>query len=380
MKAAADLAPTAGISATCRALGVSRATLDRRRRPQAARLPRPRPARALAPAEEAAILASLHSERFADRAPATIVATLLDEGTFLCSVRTMYRVLDKHGEVRERRDQLRHPAYAAPELLATAPNQVWSWDITKLRGPVKWTYFHLYVILDLYSRYVVGWMVAPHESGALAKKLIAESCAKQGIEPGDLTLHADKGTSMTSKPVALLLADLGITKSHSRPHVSDDNPYSEAQFKTLKYRPDFPERFGSLQDARAFCVAFFAWYATEHRHSGIAMLTPEDVHYGRAAQMLAARGIVLDAAYAAHPERFVNRPPRPGVLPPAVWINPPASETLEPTSSRKATSQDAPGSTGATAPDPRDLPRGAHRVLAAVADIDATVTTVAVLH
>lgn len=380
MKAAADLAPAAGISVTCKALGVARATLHRRRRPPAVRPPRPRPARALVAAEEAAVLAALHSERFADRAPATIVATLLDEGAFLCSVRTMYRVLDKHGEVRERRDQLRHPAYAAPELLATAPNQVWSWDITKLRGPVKWTYFHLYVILDLYSRYVVGWMVAPHESGALAKKLIAESCAKQGIAPGDLTLHADKGTSMTSKPVALLLADLGVTKSHSRPHVSDDNPYSEAHFKTLKYRPDFPDRFGSLQDARAFCVAFFAWYGTEHRHSGIAMLTPEDVHYGRAAQMLAARGVVLEAAYALHPERFVNRPPRPGVLPPAVWINPPASATLESTSSGKATSQDAPGSTGATSSDPRDLPREASLVFAVVETIDATAMPVAVLH
>ncbi len=380
MNAAVKLSPQAGPSATCRALGVARATLHRRQRPPALRLPRPRPARALAPEEETAILAALHSERFADLAPAAVVATLLDEGTFLCSVRTMYRVLDKYGEVRERRDQLRHPAYAAPELLATAPNQVWSWDITKLRGPVKWTYFHLYVILDLFSRYVVGWMVAPHESGELAKKLIAASCAKQGIEPGDLTLHADKGTSMTSKPVALLLADLGVVKSHSRPHVSDDNPYSEAHFKTLKYRPDFPDRFGSIEDARAFCVAFFAWYGVEHRHSGIAMLAPEDVHYGRAPQILAARGAVLDAAYALHPERFVRRPPRPGVLPPAVWINPPAPRALEPTSSSKATSQEAPGSTGATSPDPRDLPRGASRVLAAVETIDAAALPVAVLH
>ena len=323
MKAAADLAPAAGISVTCRALGVSRATLHRRQRPPRARPQRPRPDRALAPEEETAALAVMHSERFVDVAPAAIVAALLDEGTYLCSVRSMYRLLDKHGEVRERRDQLRHPAYAAPELLATRPNQVWTWDITKLRGPVKGTYFHLYVILDLYSRFVVGWMIARRESAKLAKKLIAESCAKQGIEPGKLTVHADRGPAMTSKPVAFLLVDLCVAESHSRPYVSDDNPHSEAQFKTLKYRPDFPDRFGSLEDARAFCLAFFAWYATEHRHSGIAMLTPQDVHYGRAPQILAARGVVLDAAYALHPERFVNRPPRPGVLPPAVWINPP---------------------------------------------------------
>ena len=338
MKAAAELAPTAGISATCKALGVSRATLDRRGRPPAVRLPRPRPARALAPEEETAVLAALHAERFVDSAPAAIVAMLLDEGTFLCLVRTMYRLLDKHGEVRERRDQLRHPAYAAPELLATGPNQVWTWDITKLRGAVKGTYFHLYVILDLFSRYVVGWMIAPRESAELAKKLIAESCEKHGIEPGKLKIHADRGPSMTSKPVAFLLVDLGVAESHSRPYVSDDNPHSEAQFKTLKYRPDFPDRFGSIQDARVFCIAFFAWFATEHRLSGIAMLTPHDVHYGRAPQVLAARGVVLDAAYALHPERFVNQPPRPGVLPPAVWINPPKSQTQDAT--------DAAGPTG----------------------------------
>ena len=328
MTAAAALSPPAGASATCRALGVSRATLHRRRTPAPVRPSRPRPPRALSPGEETAILDALHAERFVDRAPASIVATLLDEGTFLCSVRTMYRLLARHGEVRERRDQLRHPAYAVPELLATGPNQVWTWDITKLRGPAKWTCFHLYVILDIFSRYVVGWMVATHESATLAKKLIAESVARQGIQPGELTIHADRGSSMKSKPVALLLADLGVTRSHSRPHVSDDNPFSESHFKTLKYRPDFPDRFGSLEDARAFCVAFFAWYGTEHRHSGIALLTPEDVHYGRAAQRLAARGVVLDAAYAAHPERFVRRPPRPAAPPTAVWINPPAATAL----------------------------------------------------
>lgn len=328
MKAAAQLVPTAGISATCRALGVSRATLDRRQRPPSPRPPRPRPARALAPEEETAVLAVMHAERFADRAPAAIVATLLDEGVFLCSPRSMYRLLTKHKEVRERRNQLRHPAYAMPKLLATKPNEVWTWDITKLSGPVTWTCFHLYVILDLYSRYVVGWMIAPNESAELAKTLIAASCTKQGIVPGTLTLHADKGPSMTSKPVAFLLADLGVTKSHSRPYVSNDNAFSESAFKTLKYRPEFPERFGSIEDARAFCVRFFAWYATEHRHSGIAMLTTEDVHYGRAPATLAARGVVLDAAYALHPERFVRRPPRPAALPPKVWINPPTVTAL----------------------------------------------------
>ena len=271
------------------------------------------------------MLAVLHEERFADRAPAEVHAQLLDETRYLCSERTMYRILDENQEVRERRDQLRHPAYAAPELLATRPNELWSWDITKLAGPAKWTYFYLYVILDVFSRSVVGWMVAHRESAALAKKLIADTCARQGIVPEQLTLHADRGSSMTSKAVALLLSDLGVTKSHSRPHVSNDNPFSEAQFKTLKYRPEFPDRFGSIEDARAFCQAFFTWYNTEHRHSGIGLLTPEDVHLGRAALRLAVRAEVLAGAYDAHPERFVRGVPRPAAPPTAVWINPPKS-------------------------------------------------------
>ena len=328
MTAAASLSPPAGTSATCRALGVSRATLYRRRTPAPAHPPRPRPARALSVIEETAILTTLHAERFVDRAPASIVAMLLDEGTFLCSVRTMYRLLARNGEVRERRDQLRHPVYAAPELLATGPNQVWSWDITKLRGPVKGIWYHLYVILDIFSRYVVGWMIATHESAVLAKKLIDQTIASQGVLPGILTLHADRGSSMKSKSVEMLLADLGVIRSHSRPHVSDDNPFSESHFKTLKYSQGFPDRFGSIEDGRAFCVDFFSWYATEHRHSGIAMLTPEDVHHGRATERLAARGVVLDVAYAAHPERFVNGHPRPAALPTAVWINPPAATAL----------------------------------------------------
>jgi putative transposase len=237
----------------------------------------------------------------------------------------MYRVLAAAAEVRERRNQVRHPAYARPELLATAPNELWSWDITKLKGPAKWTWFYLYVILDVFSRYVPGWMVATAESAVLAERLIADTLAKQAIEPGTLTIHADRGSSMASKPVALLLADLGVAKSHSRPHVSNDNPYSEAQFKTLKYRPDFPGRFGSIEDARCFSRGFFPWYNQEHRHTGISLLTPEMVHYGRAHQVLQARETVLRAAYDAHPERFVRKVPEPLPLPAAAWINPPPS-------------------------------------------------------
>lgn len=290
------------------------------------------------------MIETLHSDRFVDHAPATIYATLLDEGRYHCSIRTLYRILTAQAAVRERRNQLRHPVYQKPELLATAPNQVWSWDITKLLGPVTWSYFYLYVILDIFSRYVVGWMLAPAESAALAQRLITTTCLKQQIEPGQLTLHADRGSSMTSKPVALLLADLGITKTHSRPYTSDDNPFSEAQFKTLKYRPDFPERFGSLEDARFFCQRFFAWYNSEHRHSGIGLMTPAAVHEGRAATMRDARHQVLRAAYAAHPERFVSKPPQPPRLPHTVWINPPT---------KQSTAQDGVGATISIVDDPR---------------------------
>jgi putative transposase len=270
------------------------------------------------------VIETLHSERFMDKAPAQVWATLLDEKTYLCSPRTMYRILAEHGEVRERRNQLRHPNYTKPELLAEAPNQVWSWDITKLLGPVKWTYFYLYVILDIFSRYVVGWMVAHRESAALARRLIETACRNQSIEPGQLTIHADRGASMRSKSLALLLADLGVAKTHSRPHVSNDNPYSESQFKTLKYCPQFPERFGSIQDARAFGGPFFDYYNNEHRHSGIGLMAPAAVHYGMAKQLTAARQETLLAAYRSHPERFVHRPPQPPELPRAAWINPPA--------------------------------------------------------
>jgi putative transposase len=258
-----------------------------------------------------------------DCAVAEVYATLLDEGTYLCSIRTMYRLLEAPGEVRERRQQRQHPHYTKPELLATAPNQLWSWDITKLHGPSKWTYFQLYVIIDVFSRYVVGWMVAHRESGVLAERLIRLSCEKQQIARGQLILHADRGPSMTSKTVALMLSDLGITKSHSRPHVSNDNPFSEAQFKTLKYQPAFPKQFGCIQDARTFCQSFFTWYNQDHHHGGIGLLTPAIMHSGQAAVVTQQRQQVLTTAFQAHPERFVRHPPHPPVVPTAVWINPP---------------------------------------------------------
>jgi len=334
---------TMGTVAACDALGVARASVYRRRQPARPLAVRPAPPRALDPGERQAVLETLHSERFLDQAPAQVHATLLDEGTYLCSPRTMYRLLDAAGEVKERRDQVRRPHYAAPELLATRPNEVWSWDITKLLGPAKWTYFYLYVILDIFSRYVVGWMLAPHESAVLAERLIKETCAKQGITPGQLTLHADRGSSMRSKPVALLLADLGVTKTHSRPHVSNDNPFSEAQFKTLKYCPQFPERFGSLEDGRAFGQVFFRWYNEEHHHSGLGFLTPAVVHFDDAAPVRDHRRAVLAAAYAEHPERFVKGASQPADLPTAVWSNPPAKNTAV---------QDPPGTTIVTVDDP----------------------------
>ena len=335
MAAVTEVGPRLGIAPTCAALGIPRATYYRRRQPQNAP-PRRRPSpRALSDAERMAVLAVLHEPRFVDLAPAEVYATLLDEDRYLCSERTMYRVLAAHKEVRERRNQLRHPSYAAPELLARRPNELWSWDITKLLGPAKWTYFYLYVMLDVFSRYGVGWMVAHRESATLAEWFIRETCARQGIDRGQLTIHADRGPAMTSKPLALLLADLGVTKTHARPHVSNDNPFSEAQFKTLKYRPMFPERFGSIQDARAHCRGFFTRYNTEHHHSGLGLLTPADVHHGVAERRIAARATVLAAAYAAHPERFPAGLPHPPARPREVWINPP--KILEPSQASSST-------------------------------------------
>jgi putative transposase len=329
-QAVEELTPVVGTRPACAALGVAPATIYRRRRPPETKAskPRPKPARALSEPERDAVLEVLHSERFVDSSPAQVWATLLDEGRYLCSERTMYRLLADCGEVRERRDQLAHPAHAKPELLAVRPNQLWSWDITKLLGPAKWTYFYLYVILDVFSRHVVGWTVQHRESARIAEQLIRQAADQQQIVAGQLTVHADRGSSMTSKPVSFLLADLGITKTHTRPYTSTDNPYSEAQFKTLKYRPDFPDRFGCIADARSFCRPFFHWYNHEHRHSGLGLMTPAAVHYGRAEELRAERARVLAAAYAANPARFVNGVPQPPKMPAAAWINRPAAEEV----------------------------------------------------
>jgi len=324
MKAVNQLSEQVGVSAACQALGVPRSTLYRARQPKRDPKPRPTPERALKPGEKEQVLQVLNSEPFQDCAPREVYATLLDDGQYLCSWSTMYRILKEREQVHERRNQLRHPTYAKPELLTTGPNQLWSWDLTKLRGPAKWTYYYLYTILDVFSRYVVGWLIAERESARLAEQLIADTCAKQGIEPDQLTLHADRGSSMTSKTVALLLADLGVSKTHSRPHVSNDNPYSESQFKTMKYRPDYPDRFGSIQDARAWARSFFQWYNHEHHHSGLGLLTPATVHYGQAQVVTDQRQQVLQAAYAAHPERFVRGEPKAPSVATEVWINKPS--------------------------------------------------------
>jgi len=330
-----ELTPALGAGAACHAMGLWRGASARRHArahraalvgPPAPRRVRPRPPLALDAQERQELLETLNSERFADTAPASVHATLLDEGVYLGSVRTMYRLLAASGGCPERRRQLTHRAYSKPELLALAPNQVWSWDITKLKGPAKWTCFHLYVILDIFSRYVVGWLIAPRESAELAQQLIADTVARHAVMPGMLTLHADRGAAMRSKPVAALLIDLDILKSHSRPHVSDDNPYSESQFKTMKYRPNFPERFGCIEDARTHCQAFFAWYNTVHCHSGIGYMAPHSVHYGHAQSMRITRQVTLDIAFLAHPNRFKSKNPQPPALPTAAWINPPPQE------------------------------------------------------
>jgi putative transposase len=326
-----ELTPIIGTRPACRAVGASVASVYRHRRPPAPRptRPRPTPERALSEPEREAVLEVLHSERFVDIAPEETYATLLDEGTYLCSTRTMYRILAaKHGGVRERRDQLTHPGYAKPELLAERPNELWSWDVSKLKGPAKWTYFYLYVILDVFSRYAVGWTVQYRENGQLAKTLIEQATEQQQITPKILTLHADRGSPQRAKPVAFLLADLGITKTHSRPYTSSDNPYSEAHFKTLKYRPEFPDRFDDIEHARGHCRVFFDWYNHHHRHSGIGLMTPAAFHHGQATDLHAARARVLDAAYERLPERFVRKPPVPPELPTAAWINKPATKEV----------------------------------------------------
>ena len=336
MNTALEVAVQVGIVAACIGLGVARATFYRAQRPvsvQPANVPRASSPRALSAREQHTILEWLHAPAYADLSPRTVFAMLLDAGRYLASVSTFYRLLRVSGETRGRRNELTHPPYAKPELLASGPRELWSWDITKLKGPAKWVCFHLYVILDVFSRYVVGWMIAPRESAELAHQLIAATCDKEGIPRGQLTLHADRGTSMRSKPVALLLTDLGVTKS--RPHVSNDNPYSEAQFKTLKYQPDFPARFESIEHARAFCQGFFAWYT--HRHSGIGYMTPAAVHTGQAQQLYAARQQVLDQAFVAHPERFTRRHPTPPALPVLVGINLPKPTPRVPGETQRST-------------------------------------------
>lgn len=318
-----------GTLSLCQALEIPKASFYRQQTRKAATplvVTRKRPEHALSEAEQQTVLATLHEPCFVDLAPPQVYTQLLEQGQYLCSIRTMYRLLAANDEVRERRAVVSHPVYTKPELLATGPNQVWSWDITKLKGPVKWSYYHLYVILDIFSRYVVGWMIADRESSTLAKRLITESCFKQNIVEDQLTLHADRGSSMKSKAVAHLLSDMGITKTHSRPHVSNDNPFSESQFKTMKYRPQFPKRFGSIQDARAFTVDFMQWYNQEHRHSGVALYTPSDVHYDRTEQIHQCRQAALDAAYQRHPKRFVRKPPEAALPPLTVWINPPKTQ------------------------------------------------------
>jgi putative transposase len=333
MDALAAQKPDYGVgAAACAALGLSRASFHRRQaaaaRPPEPVRPRPKPARALSAKERQGVLDLLREPRFVDQAPAEVYASLLDQGVYHCSIRTMYRILHDHDEVKERRRQLRHPVYQKPELLAEGPNQVWSWDITKLMGPAKWTYFYLYVIIDIFSRRVTGWHVADTESAALFKPLFENALDKHAVSPGQLTLHADRGPSMKAKATALLLADLGVTKSHSRPYTSNDNPFSESQFKTMKYQPQFPERFGCIQDAKTFCRRFFAWYNQDHHHLGIGLMTPNQVHYGQADDIHAARQQTLDRAFHANPDRFVNKTPEPPHKPTAVWINPP---TLKPT-------------------------------------------------
>jgi putative transposase len=348
MIAIADLI-SQGIPASdaCEALGMPRATYYRRQRPPPVRVdpaPRPTPPRALSPDERQEVLDVLHNDRFLDRSPAQVWATLLEEEqTYLCSPRTMYRILAGEKEVRERRNQLRRPQYTKPELVATGPNQVWTWDLTKMRGPEKWTYYHLYVVLDLYSRLVVAWMLAHRESGDLAKDLFSQAYDQQKIQPGQLTVHNDRGSAPTAKTLYQLHADLGVECSVSRPHVSNDNPYSEAHFKTFKYAPGYPDRFGSYEDGLMWCRAFFPWYNQEHRHSGIKYLTPASVHEGRGQAILTQRHHSMMAAYAARPERFPNGPPRCATLPGAVWINPPEDRSRVETHTEKLTHVDCAG-------------------------------------
>jgi putative transposase len=339
---AEELAETVGVSQACRVLGVPRSSLYRARKPKPEPSPRPTPQRALDEEEKAEVRAVLNSERFCDAAPREVYATLLDEGEYYCHWRTMYRIMEEHDEVHERRNQRRHPVSIRPELRATGPNELWSWDITYLRGP-KGIHYYLYVILDVFSRFVPGWMIADRELAGLAEQLIAETCAKQGISRDELVLHSDRGSAMRSKTVAQLLIDLGVAKSHSRPYTPTDNPYSESQFKTMKYRPEYPERFNEQEEARDWARGFFRWYNHEHHHSGLGLMTPAAVHYDLAEEIYEQRRQVLAAAYAAYPERFVGGEPTPPRWPDEVWINRPRKSHDVPDLVGPATSEMEPG-------------------------------------
>jgi putative transposase len=332
IRAVEELAPRVDVVQACEALGVSRATLYRHRQPPREAppppAPRPPPPRTLGSEERAQVLEVLHSERFVDVAPAEVVATLLDEGAYHCSARTMHRILAAEGEAGERRAQRSHPARPAPILEATAPNQVWSWDITRLEGPRRWSSYALYVVLDIFSRYVVGWMVADRELAKLAARLIETCVEREGVRQEQLTLHQDRGAPMIAKTFSQTLVDLGVLPSYSRPRVSNDNPFSESHFKTLKYMPTYPGRFESIEESRAWCARFIEWYNHEHRHSGIAMLRPFDVHVGRAEDVLRARQQAMDEAFARHPERFVNGAPRVAQLPSRAHINCPTTMAI----------------------------------------------------
>jgi putative transposase len=311
------------ITELCKLLGISRSTWYRRQKPKKQTDGRTSP-RKLTDRQYRKTLTLLNSERFQDEAVPTVHAKLLDEGIYLCSPRTMYRILKAEKQVKQRRHDRKHPVYTKPELLATGPNQVWSWDITKIKGPKSWIFYDLYVVIDIFSRCIVAWCITEYESGEQARALIGTACAREGITRAQLTVHSDRGRAMRSKCLANLYGELGVQSSFNRPHVSNDNPYSESHFKTLKYRPDYPERFGSIEDAHSHMQSFFDWYNTEHRHSGIAMLTPWQVHSGQADEIIRVRQATMNAAYAAHPERFVNGPPKVRAVPEEVWINKPA--------------------------------------------------------
>lgn len=321
-----DLSAKVGTKKACNGFGIPRSSYYYWKNPDSKTVlhrDRKLPDFAYTNAEKHEILNVMNSDIYMNQTPYEIYASQLDEGKYICSVRTMYRILSENDQVKERRKIRMSTNYKKPELLATKSNQIWTWDITKLKGPEKWTYFYLYVMIDIFSRFVVGWMVAFRELSSLAKEFITETYKRQNIKRDQLTIHADRGTSMKSQPVAFLLSDLGVTKSHSRPYVSNDNPYSESHFKTMKYRPEFPERFNSLAEAREFCRSFFDWYNKDHYHSGIGFLTPESIHYGFAENILENRKKVLLNAFEKNPKRFRSKKPKLKNLPKSVWINKP---------------------------------------------------------